>query len=86
MEQINSEILCQFEVKGFSINEGVAVNVRLVVSANRPMSNDERKKKRAHRDTDEGQKDKIGKLRKRPFQGFLRFHQFRAILLIYLLP
>ena len=30
MEQINSEILLQFETKGLSINEGVAVDARLV--------------------------------------------------------
>jgi IS5 family transposase len=61
MEQINSEILRQFEAKGLSINEGVAVDARLVESASRPLSNDELKKKRAHRDTEEGQKDKNGK-------------------------
>ena len=58
MEQINSEILRQFEAKGLSINEGVAVDARLVESVNRPLSNDELKKKRAHRNTEEGQKDK----------------------------
>jgi len=62
MEQINSEILRQFEAKGLSINEGVAVDARLVESASRPLSNDELKKKRAHHDTEEGQKDKNGKL------------------------
>jgi IS5 family transposase len=36
MEQINSEILRQFEAKGLSINEGVAVDARLVESASRP--------------------------------------------------
>ena len=61
MEQINSEILRQFEAKGLSINEGVAVDARLVESASRPLSSDELKKKRAHRNTEEGQKDKYGK-------------------------
>lgn len=61
MEQINSEILRQFEAKGLSINEGVAVDARLVESASHPLSNDELKKKRAHHDTKEGQKDKNGK-------------------------
>ena len=38
MEQINSEILRQFEAnKGLSINEGVAVDARLVESASRPL-------------------------------------------------
>ena len=54
MEQINSEILRQFEAKGLSINEGVAVDARLVESASRPMSNDDLKKKREHRKTEEG--------------------------------
>jgi IS5 family transposase len=66
MEQINSEILRQFEAKGLSINEGVAVDARLVESASRALSNDELKKKRAHRDTEKGQKDKNGK---KPFQN-----------------
>jgi IS5 family transposase len=60
MEQINSEILRQFEAKGLSINEGIAVDARLVESASRPLSNDELKKKRAHRNSEEGQKDKNG--------------------------
>jgi hypothetical protein len=61
MEQINSEILRQFEAKSFSINEGVAVDDRLVESASRPTGNDELKKKCACRDTEEGQRDKNGR-------------------------
>ncbi|WP_213181593.1 transposase [Desulfosarcina cetonica] len=37
------------------------MDARLVESASRPMSNDDLKKKRAQRDTEEGQKDKNGK-------------------------
>jgi IS5 family transposase len=48
MEQINSEILRQFEAKGLSINKGVVVDANLVESASRPLSNDELEKKRAH--------------------------------------
>lgn len=40
MDQINSEILRQFEAKGLSINEGIAIDARLVKSASRPISND----------------------------------------------
>jgi hypothetical protein len=40
MDQINSEILRQFENQGLSINEGIAVDARLVKSASRPISND----------------------------------------------
>jgi hypothetical protein len=37
------------------------VDARLVKSASRPLSNDELKKQREHRQTDEGQRDKNGK-------------------------
>jgi len=40
MDQINSEILRQFENQGLTINEGIAVDARLVKSASRPISND----------------------------------------------
>jgi IS5 family transposase len=61
MDQINTEILRQFQAKGLTINEGIAVDARLVKSASRPMSNDELNKKRDHRNTPEGRKDKNGK-------------------------
>ena len=41
MDQINSEILRQLEAQGLTINEGIAVDARLVKSASRPISNDE---------------------------------------------
>ena len=47
MIQINNEVLKQFDKEGLSINEGIAVDFRLVKSAGRPMSNDDIKK---HRD------------------------------------
>ena len=37
MDQINSEILRQFERQGLIINEGIAIDARLVQSANRPI-------------------------------------------------
>ena len=40
MDEINSEILRQFEAKGLTINEGIAVGARLVKSTSRPVSND----------------------------------------------
>ena len=43
MDQINSEILRQFENQGLIINEGVAIDARLVKSASRPVSNKETK-------------------------------------------
>jgi hypothetical protein len=44
MDHLNSEILRQFEGQGLTINEGIAVDARLVQSASRPLSNDELKK------------------------------------------
>ena len=41
MDQINSEILRQFEKQGMTINEGIAVDARLVKSTSRPISNDQ---------------------------------------------
>ena len=41
MDQINSEILRQFENQGLTINEGIAVDARLVKSASHPISNDQ---------------------------------------------
>ncbi len=64
MEQINSEILRQFESKGLTINEGIAVDVRLVKPASKPLSNDELKKQREHRQTEAGKQDKNGKPKK----------------------
>ena len=61
MDQINSEILRQFENQGLSINEGIAVDARLVKSASHPISNDEIKQLREKRNTLEGKVDKNGK-------------------------
>ena len=60
MDQINSEILRQFESKGLNINEGIAVDARLVKSASHPISNDEIKQLREKRNTPEGKVDKNG--------------------------
>jgi IS5 family transposase len=64
MDQINSEILRQFEAKGLTINEGVAVDARLVKSASRPISNDKLNELREKQDTPEGTLDKKGKPKK----------------------
>jgi transposase, IS5 family len=60
MDAINSEILRQFEQQGLSINEDVTVDARLVNSASRPLSQDELRKQRGHRQTEEGQRYKTG--------------------------
>ena len=53
MDQINSEILRQFEKQGLTINEGIAIDARLVQSASRPISNDDIHKQREKRNTHE---------------------------------
>ena len=60
MDQINGEILRQFENKGLTINEGIAVDARLVKSASRPISNDKIKETREKHNTPEGRLDKNG--------------------------
>ena len=61
MDQINSEILRQFESQGLTINEGIAVDARLVKSASHPISNDEIKQLRDKKNTPVGKVDKNGK-------------------------
>ena len=52
MTQINSEVLKQFGEKGLSINEGIAIDARLVQSASRPVSSDQLKQLREKRRSD----------------------------------
>ena len=61
MIKINSEVLKQFDQEGLSINEGIAIDARLVQSASRPISNDEIKNLREKKETPEGKLDKNGK-------------------------
>ena len=61
MIKINTEVLKQFDKKGLTINEGVAIDARLVQSASRPISNDGIKELREKRQTPEGQVDKNGR-------------------------
>lgn len=64
MDQINSEILRQFEAKGLTINEGIAVDARLVKSASRPASNEKLKELKEKNNTPQGKLDKNGKPKK----------------------
>ena len=64
MDDINSEILRQFEAKGLTINEGIAVDARLVKSANRPIGNKKIKALKEKNNTPEGKLDKNGKPKK----------------------
>ena len=51
------ELACK---RGLSINEGMAIDARLVKSASKPMSNDGLKKLKDKRNTPEGKLDKNG--------------------------
>ena len=64
MDQINSAILRQFEQRGLNINEGVAIDARLVKSASRPVSNNKIKELRDKHNTPEGKLDKNGNPKK----------------------
>lgn len=60
MIKINNEVLLQFSHQGLSINEGVAIDARLVQSASRPIGREKIKEEREKRATSEGNKDKNG--------------------------
>jgi IS5 family transposase len=60
MRELNSLVLQEFAKRGLSINEGVAVDARLVKSASRPMSKERLKELREKRETPEGKVDKNG--------------------------
>ena len=57
MDQINSEILRQFEKQGLIINERVAIDARLVKSANHPISNEQIKEFKEKMNTPKGKLD-----------------------------
>jgi IS5 family transposase len=61
MIHVNNEVLQGFEKMGLSINEGIAVDARLVKSASRPISNNDLKKLKENRNTPEGKLDTNGK-------------------------
>jgi len=61
MQIINNAVLIQFSEKGLQINEGVAVDARLVESASRPISKEQIKQEQEKRQTPEGSLDKNGK-------------------------
>jgi IS5 family transposase len=61
MMKINSELLNQFAKEGLSINEGIAVDARLVRSASRPISKDQIKKLHDNKQSSDGKVDKNGK-------------------------
>jgi len=60
MMKLNNEVLQAFAKRGLSINEGIAVDARLVKSASRPISNNDVRKLKEKRDTPEGRVDTNG--------------------------
>jgi IS5 family transposase len=61
MRMINHELLSQFAAKGLAINEGVAIDARLVQSASHPLSQKKLEEEKKKRETPEGKLDKNGK-------------------------
>jgi IS5 family transposase len=61
MIELNDVVLQEFAKRGLSINEGIAIDARLVQSASKPLSNDELRKLKDKRDTPEGKVDKKGR-------------------------
>jgi len=61
MIELNNVVLKEFAKRGLSINEGIAVDARLVKSASKPLSNDELRKLKDKRNTPEGKLDKKGR-------------------------
>jgi len=60
MRELNSLVLQEFAKRGLSINEGIAVDARLVKSASKPMSKDGLRELKEKRNTPEGEVDKNG--------------------------
>lgn len=61
MKSINNELLTQFASRGLTINEGIAIDTRLVQSASSLLSEEKLEEERKKRDTPEGKLDKNGK-------------------------
>jgi IS5 family transposase len=64
MIKLNNVVLQEFSKRGLSINEGMAVDARLVKSASRPLSNDGIKEEREKRHSAYGRLDKNGNVLK----------------------
>jgi len=60
MNAINHEVLMQVTSKGLAINEGIAIDARLVQSASHPLSTEKLEEAKAKSETPEGKIDKNG--------------------------
>jgi len=57
---INHELLSQFAAKGLTINEGIAIDARLVQSASHPLKSEKLQEEKLKKQTPEGKLDKNG--------------------------
>jgi IS5 family transposase len=64
MRELNSLVLQEFAKRGMSINEGIAVDARLVKSASKPLSKEGLKELKEKRSTPEGNLDRNGNMLK----------------------
>jgi transposase, IS5 family len=64
MRMINNELLNQFASKGLTINEGIAIDARLVKSASHPISKEKLKEEKQKSETSTGNLDKNGNILK----------------------
>jgi transposase, IS5 family len=64
LRMINHELLSQFAAKGLTINEGIAVDARLVQSASHPLSKEKLEERKKIRETPAGKLDKNGNILK----------------------
>lgn len=64
MRRVNNELLNQFAAKGLTINEGVAIDARLVKSDSHPISKEKLEEEKQKRETPEGNLDKNGNILK----------------------
>ena len=61
MKAINHELLSQFASRGLAINEGIAIDARLVQSASHPISEDKLREEKIKQESPEGCLDRLGK-------------------------
>ena len=64
MHMINHELISQFAAKGLAINEGIAIDARLVQSASHPLKSEKLEEEKLKKQTPEGKLDKNGNLLK----------------------
>jgi IS5 family transposase len=59
MIKLNNEVLQEFAKRGLSVNEGIAVDARLVKSVSKPLSNDDLKRVKEKRGAPDGKEQRF---------------------------